>query len=289
MGPKLLQQHYYGSLQNHFVLLDFTAVSLTDTAVRLKSCVFAHQVRLIIQQSTPIRIDGILALTQTETCEDPTAHVFNPDGTDGEFCGNGIRCIAYHLMKNTSLTQLAIQMSGHTIRCHKQAQAIIAADISHARYHYKFKRIVSGVSYVFHRVSVGNPHLICFAPISSEALNQLGPVLRLHQGEQHNVSFVWPGQQSGVYHLITYERGLGLSHSCGSAAVASACALNVHQRLAPATTLIFKMPGGQASCICFSTKIRLSAPVRSICQPSPCALMNLALHDKFHQKKDVFL
>jgi diaminopimelate epimerase len=91
--------------------------------------------------------------------------------------------------------------------------------------------------------SLGNPHIVLFQPPVPfhQAAKELSTHPSLKDGA--NVSFVTPSEEN-TFHVQVWERGVGPTLACGTAACAVAASA-VHERLArPNQPILIHLPGG---------------------------------------------
>ena len=258
-----LPAYKYASLQNDFILFDLTKFKHVALNQLLTPSYWQPKVMALTDRKNGIGADGVLTLSRHVSVNYPIANVFNPDGLNGDFSVNGIRCVADYLInQGPTQTSTDIMMGQHLIHCQKQLNGDILANIKHASYLDNFNINYGSQNHTAHRIDVGNPHLIIFGPMTIDELKKIGQTWSYYQGKPYNLSFAWPDvQKKNSYHLLTYERGLGFSNACGSAVIATFKAL---QTLSDSNqhSISFIMPGGVATChVKKDHGIEFSAPV----------------------------
>jgi diaminopimelate epimerase len=200
--------------------------------------------------------DGLLLLEKKEE-SDFRMRMWNPDGSESEMCGNGLRCIGAHLLAHGLVdgsAHVKIQTSNRTINVEFRKPAEWAtADRFWVRSDMGVPVLErseipiggSGKSPVieedleipyFHRwvnftgVGFGNPHAVIFITgIDDVPLRDWGPAIENHTElfpSRVNVEFVQIITPEHV-RMRVWERGAGATLSCGSgtAAVQVACHL----------------------------------------------------------------
>ena len=166
--------------------------------------------------------------------------MFNPDGSEAEMCGNGIRCFARLLRDRGYLTgtEADIDTGAGRLVVHLTEDGQVRVNMGMARLTRgeipmvgpesdRFVDEPVGVSsWRGTAVSMGNPHLVLFTDdVAAVSLGVLGP--QLESGplfpRKTNVHFV---QVASRTHLIqrTWERGAGVTLACGTGACAVAVA-----------------------------------------------------------------
>jgi diaminopimelate epimerase len=223
---------------------DYLALNPRDLDFRLTP----RTIRAICDRHWGVGSDGILALTPSRKA-DFGLRIFNPDGSEAEKSGNGLRifgCYLYHTGKTRrrSFTvetkggvvriSLAVNRSGEVtgatvemgqasfnpaaLPCRLRAAELVRQPITAA-----------GRKLSFTGVSVGNPHCVVFKPRGQrwtrDELLTLGPALENHQAfpKRVNVQLAMPTGPHALFILI-WERGAGETQASGSSACAAASA-----------------------------------------------------------------
>jgi diaminopimelate epimerase len=147
---------------------------------------------------------------------------WNADGGAAEMCGNGLRCVALlaHLRKWVGDAFIISTAVGRRKARVTDADSI-KVELGPVRVLDRRPQIVDGAD-VF-RVSVGNPHAVCFVPSDQAAdVGSIGPSLQraaLFPGGT-NVEFAEVVDRAHL-RLRVWERGVGETLACGTGAAAS--------------------------------------------------------------------
>jgi diaminopimelate epimerase len=177
------------------------------------------------------------------------AWFFNPDGSSAEFCGNGMRGLG-RLILDLRGTDTEVVASGgrdYTVRrapstadgVRQVVLELPPLSFSDAAMPAPFEG--------FTAVAVPNPHVIAVVDAYSEPdLIELGKRADEVFPAGANVSFLQPLDDAEVF-VRTFERGAGLTPSCGSGVVASRAAYSKLTGLDPAQRLIVRNAGGVAA------------------------------------------
>jgi diaminopimelate epimerase len=177
------------------------------------------------------------------------AWFFNPDGSSAEFCGNGMRGLG-RLILDLRGTDTEVVASGgrdYTVRrapsttdgVRQVVLELPPLSFSDAALPAPFER--------FTAVAVPNPHVISVVGAYSEPdLIELGKRADEVFPAGANVSFLQPLDDAEVF-VRTFERGAGLTPSCGSGVVAARAAYSKLTGLDPAQRLIVRNAGGVAA------------------------------------------
>jgi diaminopimelate epimerase len=224
------------ALGNDYLVMDSRSLTtrLTPAAIRL-----------ICHRNLGVGSDGILTVERSRRAEFGM-RIFNPDGSEAEKSGNGIRIFAKFLWDHgyTRRRTITIETKGGIVSAALRVQTgrvrSITAEMGRATFHSREipvsggdrevlrERITaSGTTLEITAVSVGNPHCVVLVDDPAAVdLARLGPALERHPLFPHrtNVQFVRVDSSSRVTIRI-WERGAGETMASGtsSCAVAAAC------------------------------------------------------------------
>ena len=202
----------------------------------------------ICDRNRGIGSDGILTL-ETSKKADFGLRILNPDGSEAEKSGNGLRIFAryLHATRKTRKKRFTVDTKGGLVRIDlyidKQGDASAATvEMGQATFAPKalpcslrVKELIerpitaAGQKLTFTGVSVGNPHCVVFRPKGKkwtrEELLRLGPELENHRifPRRTNVQLAVPTGKHELFILI-WERGAGETQASGSSSCAVASA-----------------------------------------------------------------
>jgi diaminopimelate epimerase len=223
-------------------------------------------IKAICDRNWGLGSDGILALVLSRKA-DFGLRIFNPDGSEAEKSGNGLRIFAryLHATGKTKKKRFTVETKGGLVSIDLQVDRhgdAAAATVEMGIATFKPDALpcsldvpeliqqpieAAGRSLIFTGVSVGNPHCVVFKPNgeswSREELLALGPALEHHKlfPKRTNVQLVVPTGRNEVFILI-WERGAGETQASGSSSCAAAsAAVRLGLVRSPVTV---KMPGG---------------------------------------------
>jgi diaminopimelate epimerase len=238
---RLVKTH--GSLNEIFVLDATPAAWASDAALR-------EFVRRVCARGTWTGgSDGIYLYDASSP--NTRAWFFNPDGSAAEFCGNGMRGLG-RLILDLRGTDTEVVASGgrdYTVRrapSTPEGVRQVLLDLPPVEFGPPPPPPFAG----FTAVTVPNPHVIAIVPEYSEPdLIEAGKRAGEVFPDGANVSFLLPldaGEAPQVF-VRTFERGAGLTPSCGSGVVASRAAYSRVTGLAPERRLVVRNAGGVAA------------------------------------------
>lgn len=226
---------------------DYIYVDMTTNYYR---CDPAELSRKISDRHFGAGSDGLILVHDSKTdAADFKMRIFNPDGSEAEMCGNGIRAFAKYLYEHrlTNKKTLKIETGAgiKTVELVFKAGSIWGAKVDMGEPILEGNRIpvaldkspvvnedveVDGKTLKFTAVSMGNPHCIIFADeLTDELVKGIGPKIERHSmfPKKVNVEFVKILDSSHI-EMRVWERGTGETMACGTGASAAAvaCSLN---------------------------------------------------------------
>jgi len=225
-----MQFFKYHGAGNDFIVMDNRRSEIAEgkkKALAVKLC----------RRNFGIGADGLLLVEKPSqgSKADIKMRVFNPDGSEAEMCGNGIRCVANYAAKHIfkekkkiSIETLAgvkqVEVTG------KEGATYVKVDFGEAedvKLNQKLK--VNGKEIVYCYLVVGVPHAVIFTDkLENTDVESIGRKIRFDRRfpKGANVDFV---QKTGKneFRIRTYERGVEKETlACGTGIVASgACAV----------------------------------------------------------------
>ena len=194
----------------------------------------AERVRDLCDRRRGIGADGVLVIgAPQERCWPVMIH--NADGSLGDSCGNGARCVARYLLDRHGGDALQLAFPGGTVTARKDEAGIAIAFAAPGA-----PRPVALDGTRAYRVSFGNPHVVVFVADPAKAdLPALAASARAAAGEA-NVEVARVLAPDLVV-LRVDERGVGETLACGTGACATVAAAACEQRMAVRVTV--RVPG----------------------------------------------
>jgi len=215
---------------NDFVVIDARSTSTGQD--------FPAMARAMCDRHRGIGADGIL-LVESSSEAYVRMRMLNPDGSESEMCGNGVRCFGRYLWDRDSDAPdpLPVETGNGVLELVRLEDGRIRVDMGPARLtrgaigmtgpeDETFVDQPIGGSFRGTAVSMGNPHLVIFVSnLAAVDLSDIGPALERHPLFPHrtNVHFVSvEGRHQAT--AKTWERGAGATLACGTGACAIAVA-----------------------------------------------------------------
>jgi len=245
------------------------------------------RIRALCDRHTGIGSDGLLVLTPSAKANFGL-RIFNPDGSEAEKSGNGLRIFGcfLHATRRTKRRKLTVETSGGIVDLRLDLDE--HGDVHHGtvgmgRASFRPEDLpctieaeelvdqpvrAGAVTLRFTGVSVGNPHCVVLRsadrPWTPRDLQKLGPLL-----ETHRIFPAFTNVQLAVatgrheLSLLIWERGAGATQASGSSACAAACAaIRAGLVESPVTA---RMPGGSLQIeVSPDYDVTLSGPVEAV-------------------------
>ncbi|MEM2093227.1 MAG: diaminopimelate epimerase [Candidatus Bathyarchaeia archaeon] len=212
---------------------------------RIRSSEMPELARRLCLRRFSVGADGLIFACPSQNA-DVRMRIFNPDGTEAEMCGNGIRCLAKFCYENNIVAKKSIKVE--TIAGTKKVWLTIdpsSAEVTSVKVDmgkpaFNRKAIpmlgkgtfineeleVGGEKFRATCLSVGNPHCVIFVDdVKKVPLSQLGPLIEKHElfPRRVNVEFVQVISPVEIK-VRVWERGVGETLACGTGACASVVA-----------------------------------------------------------------
>jgi diaminopimelate epimerase len=218
--------------------------------------------RQVADRHRGIGSDGLILICPSHVA-DVRMEMYNADGSRGQMCGNGIRCVgkyAYeHDLSRTNPLRVETDTGVLDLQLTVSAGRVtgVRVDMGRPDLHPRTmparlpgERVVEhplqagGRTYAVTLVSMGNPHVVIAASLGDVDLQSAGPALECHPAfpQRINVHFMEPLSRREV-RMITWERGSGATQACGTGACAVAVAGALTGRLDRRCTV--HLPGGE--------------------------------------------
>ncbi len=222
-----------------------------------------------------IGADGLLLLMPSETA-DVRMCMFNPDGSEAEACGNGLRCLVKYVISRKLLgdggaqeflfietkdgirkaivsqsagkeLNIQVSMGAPKFKAGEIPVAIEESDrgLVDIKSMLNYTTTVDDWKLPLNLVSMGNPHAVYFTeqPVVSFPLARIGPEIERHGIFPQRVNFEVARLTSRQQiEARVWERGAGETLACGTGSCAIAVAARLHGFID--STVAIKLPGG---------------------------------------------
>ena len=224
-----LQAYKMDGLGNDFIIFDKRKKSISLTKDQI----------IKISDRSNIGCDQVIFIDEDK---DGNAFLkfYNSDGGEISACGNGSRCVAYLLMKENNNKKISLRTQAGILQAELNDKNLITINMGKPNFEWNKiplsknidnknleikikntdgKEIIGGFS-----LSIGNPHVIFFVEdFSKFNLKNIGPKIEHHSyfPQKCNVTLASVKNRKHIK-VKVWERGAGLTKSCGTAACATA-------------------------------------------------------------------
>ncbi len=259
----------YHGLGNDYLVIDPNVQDFAMTEANI---------RLICNRNFGVGSDGILYGPRFEG-DLPVLRIFNPDGSEAEKSGNGLRIFAKYLFEKRYIRAKNFQIKtlGGIVDVQVQDQPANLIRINMGKVTFLSNEIpvagprrevvnepldINGTPYLVTCLSIGNPHcVIPMQEVSEETARTLGPYVENHKmfPNRINMQIVRVIDRANI-DIRIWERGAGYTLASGSSSCAAAAA--VHRLGLVDNDVTVHMPGGELRIeIAPDGRIHMTGPV----------------------------
>ena len=221
-------------LGNDFIIFD----------KRQKSVELTKDQIIKISDRNSIGCDQVIFIDKDEN-NNALLKFYNSDGNEISACGNGSRCVAYLLMKESNSNKISLKTKVGILQAELSEKNLVRINMGEPNFVWNKipllkkmdnqnlkikinsndgKEFTGGFS-----LSIGNPHVIFFVENFNQFnLQEIGPKIENHNyfPEKCNITLASIKNKKHV-EVKVWERGVGLTKACGTAACATAVAAAV--------------------------------------------------------------
>jgi len=231
-----------------------------------------------------IGADGLIYICTSDKA-DIRMRIFNDDGSEAEMCGNGIRCFAKYIYENEIVKKSSITVETlkgvliaeltitdgivQTVKIDMGPPILKCEDVPVISLKNQDTCInesieVLGKTFIFTAVSMGNPHAVIFTDgiINDEDLVKYGQLIEKNDRfpKKINVEFVKTiSDQEAV--LRVFERGVGVTNSCGTGTCAAVVAGTIIGKFPENTPIRVHNDGGDLIITYTGETVFMEGPV----------------------------
>jgi diaminopimelate epimerase len=238
----------------------FLVVDARTRPVQLSS----HAI-MMLGQPNAIGFDQMITIERSKRGADAFMRIHNRDGGEVDACGNATRCVGWLLMNETGRDGATIETNAGLLRAFDTGKPeSITVDMGEPRFQWneiplaeefrdtraielQIGPIDAPILHSPSVVSMGNPHAIFWVDdVDQYDLGRFGPLLENHPifPERANISLAHVTSPRTIK-VRTWERGVGLTLACGTAACAAAVAA-MRKKLTERNVVV-TVPGGPLS------------------------------------------
>jgi diaminopimelate epimerase len=239
--------------------------------------------RKVCHRRFGVGADGVMVAAPSDRADIRMIY-YNSDGSEGEMCGNGIRCFSRFVRERGLVKQLpfvvetlaglkTITMSGTgehlRVRVGMGLPGLASAEVPatiEAKRVWSYPVTVLGVTYPLYAIRMGVPHCAVFGDrIDPARTVTAGPIIETLPifPAGMNVNFVHVTGPNALY-VDTWERGAGHTLACGTGVCASAWLANERGLVGREVTVT--VPGGVLKVEITDTELYLEGPAQWACE-----------------------
>lgn len=232
---------------------DFAIFDARDAADAERFCMTSLIAKALGNRRTGIGFDQGIVLKESQEA-DVYMEIWNNDGGEVEACGNASRCIAKILMDEKGAPSCTIETKAGILTAHRK-DTLISVDMGVADMRWASVPLYQATDTKLVDLnieglppacclSVGNPHAVFFVDnVMTVPVEELGPQIEQHWmfPEKVNASFV--EFRADHLRVRVWERGVGMTRACGTAACAAMVAANRRDLLGRSATVV--LDGGE--------------------------------------------
>ena len=208
---------------------------------------WSKMAKTMCQRHFGVGADGLILLVSSKVA-DLGMRMFNPDGSEAEACGNGLRCLARYAVE-MGLAKIDRELAVETLGGTRKVRPLAGrSEVGMGVPQFKPQEIpvsvekkldiiidypvtVQGQKLLLTCLSLGNPHAVYFPEeaVESFPLFELGPIVENQAIFPNRVNFeVANVLERKKVRARVWERGVGETLSCGTGACAVAVAAQLH-------------------------------------------------------------
>jgi diaminopimelate epimerase len=248
------------------------------------------QIRRICDRHYGPGSDGILLGPLASEVADFALRIFNPDGSEAEKSGNGLRIFARHLWETGRVSaashNFSVETLGGVVTCRVGRQnrrdGSLQVTVEMGRVSFDSQDIpmtgpprkvinetmvIHGETLTFCAASLGNPHCVVLRPqVSETEARRLGPLIEQLAAfpRRTNVQFLQSIDAVSI-RIEIWERGAGYTLASGSSSCAAAAVAHRLGLCGPQVQV--NMPGGRLLVkLSPAWEARLTGPVHKVYQ-----------------------
>ncbi len=262
----------YHALGNDYLVLD---------PKELAEPLTVEQVKLICHRNFGLGSDGILLGPLPSTQAPIGLRIYNPDGSQAEKSGNGLRIFSRYLWdrKLVGNDEFAIETAGGLVKSRVFENGRMVR-VEMGKVSFSSEKIpvtgparevindsitVGGKAFQYCAATVGNPHCVLpMTEINADLAKQFGPLLEVHPNfpNRTNVQFLKVLDRANIQ-IEIWERGAGYTLASGSSS--SAAASVAHKLGLCDRSITVHMPGGKLAIeINENFEILMTGPVTKV-------------------------
>ncbi len=270
----------YHGLGNDYVIINDIRWNIPEekkSALALKLCEIHFS----------IGADGLIFVCESKDA-DIKMRIFNNDGLEAEMCGNGIRCFSKYIYEkdivkkdeitietlkgillaklsiiNGKVNSVEIDMGPPILNC-EEIPVILDSLVNRC---VNEQLVILDKIFNFTAVSMGNPHAVILTKelLNDNKLNMYGAAIESHEcfPNKVNVEFVKVISEEEAI-VRVFERGVGITKSCGTGACASVVAGTILGIFKENIPILVHNDGGDLKITYTGKRVLMEGPIDKV-------------------------
>ena len=247
----------YQGLGNDFIIID----GLTTNLGQDKTIINSDNIRRLCNRKFGIGSDGLI-IALPSALYDFRMKYYNSDGSEGEMCGNGLRCLIRFILdlkitnniSSFNIETLAGKIAAKTVANNIEVNmgspileptsipTLLQVDSNNVPHG---NIILDNKVFDIYSAGMGNPHAVIIVDdLTTIKLNLWGPLVENSSNFplKTNVHFIKIHNRRKI-EIVVWERGCGPTLACGTGACASLVILSLLDKCDPQAQVL--LPGGE--------------------------------------------
>ena len=236
--------HKYEGLGNDFVVVE----------AEREDAVSPVRARELCDRRFGVGADGVLLLLPPSSAgADARMKVLNADGSVPEMCGNGLRCAVLHHARKRGRHGggVTFDTDAGLRPCtidDEDGRGLVTVDMGVVRVTGEVTiDIGEAGSWELTLADAGNPHAITTRAATRATIDTVGPRLATHARFPAGTNVEFAVFRKGAVDLVVWERGVGVTHACGTGACATVAVGVARGAFAIGEEVTVNLPGGPLS------------------------------------------
>lgn len=255
---------------NDYIFFDFFKNNYVDID-------FSKFSRKVCNRNFSIGGDGIVLILPSLFC-DAKMRMFNSDGSEGDMCGNAIRCLCKYVYEENICQKeiLEIETNSGVKKCflnikNRKVESVKVdmgkpnfltkhIPVNYNQNYFINKQIVvNGNKFKASCVSIGNPHCVIFHNnIDKLNLEIVGKEIENNILFPNRVNVEFVEEKNNEFDVRVWERGSGETLACGTGACAVGAVCLRLKKIKPNFDTIINLKGGNLIIKCNNNKILMT-------------------------------
>jgi len=239
--------HKYEGLGNDFVLVEGEREDAVSPVLARELC----------DRRFGVGADGVLLLLPPSSAgADARMRVLNADGSVPEMCGNGLRCAVLHHARKRGRRSGAVTFDTDAgprpcVVDDEDGRGLVTVDMGVVRVTgdvtIDLGEAGTADGWELTLADAGNPHAVTTRTASRATIDAVGPRLATHPRFAAGTNVEFAVYRKGAIDLVVWERGVGVTHACGTGACATVAVGVARGVVAASEEVTVNLPGGPLS------------------------------------------